>query len=218
MIRESNIKLKKPQLSASRVAAAALALADAKGLDALSFRSVGKTLSCEAMSLYHYFPSKAHLLDAMVDICISELKWPDASLPWPKRLKLLGMEYRAMALRHPGFFPFIAVYRMNSRSGLTILNGILEVFAASGLEVERRARHFRVFGYYLVGACLDETIGYVKGPSSADPVPMEDAQVLFPAIMAVGRFFGSEHHARTFELGLNILIDEMEQEVNSILR
>lgn len=212
MSRKTVRKTKRPQLNAERIAAAALALVDAGNLESLSFRLLAKNLKCEAMSLYHYYPSKAHLLDAMVDLYVAEMNWPDGTLTWQKRLRFMAQQYRAAALHHPGFFQFISVYRMNSRAGLTLLNGLLEIYAASGLSVEMQAKHFRVMGYFLVGACLDETRGYAKGPSAVNPIPMEEARTLFPAIMAVGRFFAPEFHAPIFEIGLDFLIAEIERE------
>ena len=113
--------------------------------------------------------------------------------------------------RRPDYSWDLAVYRMNSLEGLGVLNKVLSVFEAKGLDVEMRARQFRIFGYFLTGSCLDETIGYSKGPSAAEPVPHEMAAEKFPAIMAVGRYFSPEHHARTFELGLEALIAEIER-------
>jgi AcrR family transcriptional regulator len=213
MSRKSAPQAKRPQLSAERIAAAALALADKSGLDGLSFRVLAKGLGCEAMSLYHYFPSKAELLDAMVNMCLAEMDLKAEAQVWQDRLRSISREYRKMALRHPGFFPFIAVYRMNSYNGLAMLNQVLSTFEATGLDAESRARNFRVFGYFLTGACLDETIGYARGPSSAKPVPADEARKLFPAIMSVGPFFAVEHHERTFEKGLEMMIHSIEQEV-----
>jgi Tetracyclin repressor-like, C-terminal domain len=142
---------------------------------------------------------------------LAELEFPDRQKPWQERMRELGWSYRKMALRHPGFYPYLAVYRMNSLDGLNVLDQILEVFEATGLELEMRARQFRIFGYFIVGSCLDETIGYAKGPSAAEPVPHEIAAQKFPAIMTVGRFFSPDHHARTFEIGLEAMISEIER-------
>src|SRR4051812_14453640 len=57
-------------LSRERIAAVALALVDREGLAALSTRRLGDELGCEAMSIYHHFPNKAHLMDALVDLMI----------------------------------------------------------------------------------------------------------------------------------------------------
>ncbi len=207
-------KVKRQPLNPERIAAVALALADKNGLDGLSFRNLAKALGCEAMSLYHYYPSKAHLLDAMVVICLDELVFAPASQHWTERMRHVAWIYRAMALRHPGFFPFMAVYRMNSMRGLAVLNEVLKVFEATGSDVEMRATHFRTFGYYLAGACLDETIGYAKGPSAAEPVSGDIAAREFPSIMTVGKFFGAAHHARIFGAGLETLIGQIERDVD----
>jgi AcrR family transcriptional regulator len=213
---KKSLKVKRVALSADAIAEAALALADAQGMDGFSFRNLAKVLRCEAMSIYHYYPSKAHLLDAMVAICLNELKFADKTAPWPQQLRHAARIYRAMALRHPGFFPFMAVYRMNSMEGLTTLNELLQIFELTGLDTETRARHFRVFGYYLVGVCLDETIGYVKGPSSADPVPGDVAAQKFPSIISVGRYFGKDQHERTFAVGLAMIMAAIEREAAAV--
>ena len=49
-------------LSRERVLRAAIELADAEGIDALSMRRLGQELGAEPMSLYHWFRSKDELL------------------------------------------------------------------------------------------------------------------------------------------------------------
>src|SRR5881394_2667146 len=60
-------------LSRDRIVDAALALIHDDGLAAFSTRKLGERLGCEAMSIYHHFPSKQHLLDALVDQAISSV-------------------------------------------------------------------------------------------------------------------------------------------------
>ena len=202
-------------LTADMIARQALALADAGGLENLSFRNLAKALKCEAMSIYHYYPSKTHLLDAMVAICVAELNFPGRGVPWQERLAQLARSYRTMALCHPGFFPFLAVYRMNSKAGLTTMESVVSVFQDIGLSPEGQARSFRIFSYYITGACLDETIGYVRGPSAAEPVPRAEAAQQFPNIMSIGKWFAREHHEATFEKGLHVMITGIADILNS---
>lgn len=63
----------RPGLSADAVAAAAIELADAEGLEAVSMRKVAVRLGKSAMTLYTYVPSKAELLDLMLDRVQAEL-------------------------------------------------------------------------------------------------------------------------------------------------
>ncbi len=208
----------RPALSTGRIAAAALDLVDREGLDGFSFRVLARALKCEAMSLYHYFPSKAHLFDAMLDIYLAEIPIPPVSLPWLDRLTMLAREFRLAALRHPGFFPFMSVHRLNTLSGLKFLSEVLAALESSGLPDEARARHFRALGYYLTGAALDETMGYAKGPSAAEPVSGEVVQREFPGVVAVGRFFAKSEHEATFEHGLQILLRSVAADAQSALQ
>ena len=206
-----------PALSAERIVAEAMALIDAEGLDAFSFRTLAARLGCQAMSIYHYFPSKAHLYDALVAICLAEaMDWPDRG-SWQERMRAAMAAYRRMALNHPRFFLFFGTYRLNDRAGLTYLDRILRVFEMTGLDDEARARQFRILGYYLTGACWDEALGYARGSSAANPVPPDEARRDFPAIMAVGPYFGTDRHQLTFDAGIDILIAGMEAEIRQSL-
>jgi AcrR family transcriptional regulator len=215
MPRASATKAKKTrvELSTGRIALAALALVDEEGLEGFSFRVLAKRLGCEAMSLYHYYPSKAHLFDAMLEVCINEIRIPDETLAWRDRLSAIAQGFRGSALRHPGFFPYFAVHRLNTRAGLGLLNSLLLAFEATGLNAGARARSFRGLGYYIMGAGLDEAIGYAKGPSAAEPVPDEVVARDYPAVAAVGPYFTQAHHQATFEHGLKVLLDGIENQI-----
>ena len=54
-------------LSRGLILDAAVALVDSEGLDGLSMRKLGAALGVEAMTLYHYVPNKAALLDGLVE-------------------------------------------------------------------------------------------------------------------------------------------------------
>ncbi len=81
-------------LSHERVLQAALALADAHGLESLSMRRLGTELGVEAMSLYRHVPSKDALLDAMVDAIVDSWVAVDAA-PGEWRARLAAIMHRA---------------------------------------------------------------------------------------------------------------------------
>jgi hypothetical protein len=99
---------------------------------------------------------------------------------------------------------------MNMAAGIEFIDRVLQLFneACPG-DPERASRLFRVAGYYLNGACLDEAMGYGRGPSAQAPAP--DAWVAreHPAVVAAGRWFAPSEHAATFEFGLEILMKEL---------
>jgi len=195
-------------LSRERIAAAALALVDREGLAGLSTRRLGDELGCEAMSVYHHFPSKAHLMDALVDLMLAEARIAMAEeWGWLERLRRAAYGFRAMALKHPKFFPFFAVHRLNTLAGVGYIDSIIGILRDAGFSDRDAARYFREIGYYLTGAALDETAGYANGPSAAEPVSDETIATDFPNLAAAAPYFHPEQFEATFETGLEILLE-----------
>ncbi len=62
----------RPGLSRDRVVDTALDIVDRDGLDGLTMRRLAADLGVEAMSLYHWFPNKAAILDALVEASLRE--------------------------------------------------------------------------------------------------------------------------------------------------
>ncbi|MFE5998159.1 TetR/AcrR family transcriptional regulator C-terminal domain-containing protein [Streptomyces sp. NPDC056454] len=62
----------KPGLTLDRIVTAAVAVADAEGLSAVSMRRLSTELGTGTMSLYRYVPGKAELLDLMLDRVLGE--------------------------------------------------------------------------------------------------------------------------------------------------
>ena len=193
-------------LSRERIVAAALAIVEDRGLPAFTIRQLGAALCCEAMSVYHYFPSKQHLLDAMVEHALAGIPEPAAGLPPIERLRFVGREYRAMAHRHPKLFPLVALHRLNMRAGVAFIERMLRHFHAALPDDRLAAQAFRIFGYYVIGAALDETAGYAAGPSAAEPVTDEFIARECPRLAAAAPFFGHPHFESTFDLGLEMML------------
>ncbi|MFT3955968.1 MAG: hypothetical protein QM722_16755 [Piscinibacter sp.] len=79
-------------------------------------------------------------------------------------------------------------------------------------DAEGAGRHFRTIGYYLIGAALDETSGYARGPSAAEPV--DDALIVAecPHLLAAAPFFQQRHWDATFALGVEALLDALARD------
>jgi AcrR family transcriptional regulator len=195
-----------PALSRERIVAAALDLVAADGLAALSTRKLGQHLGCEAMSIYHHFGGKQHLLDALVDHVIASFEWPASDLAGPDALRQAMYAYRAMANRFPAMLPLVALHRLNTETGVLFIEGILRLVQAVVPDPELAARHFRTLGYFLTGAALDETAGYARGPSAAEPVSPDFMARECPRLIAASRYFQREHWDRTFELGVDAML------------
>jgi AcrR family transcriptional regulator len=77
----------KPGLTLDRIVAAAVRIADAEGLAAVSMNRVAKELHTGAMSLYRYVESKHELLALMIDAAIGEVPPTPSDGDWRSRLE-----------------------------------------------------------------------------------------------------------------------------------
>src|SRR5438105_14591638 len=113
-------------LSRERIAAAAVAVIDGEGLDALSMRRLGAELGVEAMSLYRHFPSKAALLEAVVGRLLAELLLPVPGIvPWQESFRTLARDYRRLLLRHPNAIPLLATLQLSNPGALGAAGAVM---------------------------------------------------------------------------------------------
>jgi AcrR family transcriptional regulator len=91
----------RPGLSRERIVRAAVDIADAEGLAALSMRRVAGALGAGAMTLYRYVPGKDELLDLMVDEVYAEDLPLDETGSWRERLESACRQEWRHYHRHP---------------------------------------------------------------------------------------------------------------------
>jgi AcrR family transcriptional regulator len=90
----------KPTLSLDRIVSAAIELADAGGLAAVSMSRLADKLGFTTMSLYRYIASKEELVLLMVDASIGPLPQIDASGGWRERAEAWSRELLAFYRTH----------------------------------------------------------------------------------------------------------------------
>lgn len=104
----------KPGLSVERIVRAAVEVADAEGLSALSMKRVAERLGISTMSVYTYVPAKGELLDVMLDKVMGEASEQYSGNEvggWRERIVRVARENRALFLRHPWMLQISAAYR-----------------------------------------------------------------------------------------------------------
>lgn len=94
----------RPRLDVATIAATAVELADERGLPALTMRALAARLGLASPNaLYTYVPSKAELIDLIVDRCLAEL---ELELPPPRatlteRIRLIADANLILHVAHP---------------------------------------------------------------------------------------------------------------------
>ncbi|MGM9334436.1 TetR/AcrR family transcriptional regulator C-terminal domain-containing protein [Streptomyces murinus] len=154
----------RPAYTRDDIAAAAVRIADAGGLDAVSMRQVAAELGCGTMSLYNYVPRKEDLYELMMDAVGAEhALWPPSG-DWRADLMRVAHEARALMHRHPwmprlmspvyGFSPHTLRYLehclacldpLEARYGeklelIAMLNGVVTTYVRNELDTAERVR------------------------------------------------------------------------------
>jgi AcrR family transcriptional regulator len=90
-----------PPLSREKIAAAAIAIADAEGIASVSMRRIAQDLGVGTMSLYYYVKTKADLIGAMDDAIMAEVVVPSLPRNWRAALVAIATRTRDAFMRHP---------------------------------------------------------------------------------------------------------------------
>ncbi|MGD6746449.1 TetR/AcrR family transcriptional regulator [Streptomyces sp. BH106] len=91
----------RPAHSRADIAATAVRVADAEGIDAVSMRKIAGELGMGTMSLYNYVPRKEDLYELMVDAVSAEYEFAEPSGDWRADILGLARQSRALMHRHP---------------------------------------------------------------------------------------------------------------------
>ena len=125
----------KPALTPDAVVQAAMQVADAEGLAAVTMNAVATRLGFTTMALYRYFPSKEALLDAIVDAGMGSPPRPrEPRGDWRGEVAQWARAKRAMLCARPWLaeLPFVAA--PHGPNWLSWLEALTEPLARTGLS------------------------------------------------------------------------------------
>jgi len=128
-----------PGHSRARIAAAAVALADEEGFEAVSMRRVAERLGAGTMTLYHYVANKDELITLMLNQVMGEILIPAAELPgaWRPAMEEIAKASLAALRRHRWMIDRLGDGRPGPNS-LRHFEQSLQAMAA--VEVDRQAK------------------------------------------------------------------------------
>ena len=153
---------KRLQLSREKIAAAALAIADAEGFEAVSMRRVAQELEVGTMSLYYYVKTKDDLIAVMDDALMAEALLPSLPKGWRRAITEIATRTHSVFLRHP----WALVSMLSAPPGLNAMRHMeqcLEALAETSMTAKKKLTLLAmvddfVFGHALREAASDATV------------------------------------------------------------
>ena len=170
----------RPRLSRDRVLAAAVALADREGAEALTVRRLAEDLRVHPTSLYNHVASKEAILDGVVERLFAEALLPDAVDTWQDWVRSIAACFRDLARTHPGAFMVLTRRPAETPRAFRLTEIGLEAFDVGGFSPIAAVQAVRAVSLAVLGLALNEC------PPMGDwvePEPHDTALADFPRLV-----------------------------------
>ena len=203
-------------LTKERVLRAAIDLADAGGIEALSMRRLAKELGVEAMSLYNHVANKDAILDGIVDTVVGEIELPPAGNDWKGALRQSAISARDVFVRHR----WASNLQMSRQSGgparLRHMDWTLRTLREAGFskELTYDALHIldsHILGFTLLHLSVPSSLEAMRGMASTFLQQLAGDE--YPYLTEHIRQHMEPYHGDEggFELGLDLILDGLER-------
>ncbi|RIV39113.1 TetR/AcrR family transcriptional regulator [Micromonospora radicis] len=218
--------LRRTPLSRDRILRAAVALADAAGIESLSMRNLAQDLGVAPMALYKHVSNKDELLDAMIDLVVAEIDPPAPGAGWKQSVRGRILSARQALRRHP-WAPLAVESRNMATPGLlAYLDSVVGTLRAGGFSADLAHHVMHAMGSRVLGFSqeLFDTArdtgrsGAAADQPSADMPPEMAAR--FPHLAEIARAAAHDDGSVVgpgcddqfeFEFALDLLLDGVER-------
>jgi AcrR family transcriptional regulator len=206
------------RLGRDRVLHAAIAQADAGGLDAVSMRKLGEALEFAPMALYRHVANKDDLIDGMVDVVFSEVELPVLGPDWRTAMRRRAISLRDALLRHRWAIGLMESRANPGPASLRHHDAVIGSLRAGDFDMAMAAHAYSLLDSYIYGFALTKmNLPFDSGAEVAEvaetmlqPFPMD----AYPNLVA----FITEHamqpdydYGAEFQYGLDVILDGLEE-------
>jgi len=218
-------------LTPRRVFQAAIALADGRGIGALTMRNLAAALDVEAMSLYHHVANKEAMLDGVVDEVVQEIERElggfdtDATpATWQSTLRDRILTARRVMLRHRWAPAVIETRKAATPTTLRYMDSLLGIMFSGGFTPD--------LGHHAMHALGSRALGFshelFQPDDSGDDESTDLMRELAPRLPNIVTMMTEVAHddpdstigwcddETEFEFGLDLLLDGLADRLTSV--
>jgi AcrR family transcriptional regulator len=205
---------------------AAVAIADADGIEALSMRKLGQALGVEAMSLYNHVASKGELVTAMVDRVVGEFDLPDDEPEWEAAIRRCAISAHDLLLEHPWACTLALIpsdMRVVGGPRVRYMEWLLRRLREAGFSQEIAYSAYHTLDSHIFGFTLWQ-LGHAEAARKTMPADADMSEWArgFIAQMRPSYPYLAEHAEqhlaapagdgrREFEFGLDLILDGLKR-------
>lgn len=204
-------------LNRERVLAAAVEIADERGVGTVTMRAVASRLNVEAMSLYNHVANKDDILDGMIDLVIQEIELTNDAGTWREAMRHRALSAHEVFGRHP-WVPVLMDSRESSGPArLRYFEWVIGTLLHAGFSIDDAARVFSVLDSYIYGFAIQQFNFSGLGDASPEERAAAILQYIppdeYPALhqMATHSAEAGYDPEADFAFGLEVILDGLER-------
>ncbi|MBT2481823.1 TetR/AcrR family transcriptional regulator [Streptomyces sp. ISL-94] len=212
-------------LNRDRVLRAAVAFADAAGIEALSMRRLAQELGVVPMALYKHVANKEELLDGMVEVVFAGIEGQVPGSDWKSAVRGRILGARAALLAHTWAAQVVRSRTSPTPTVLAYLDSVIGMFRAGGFSTDLTHHMMHALGSRVLGF----TEELFDDPASTSTAPQDDrAQAAayeamarrYPHVTELARAVAHDRRSVVgqgcddrfeFEFALDLLLDGFER-------
>jgi AcrR family transcriptional regulator len=197
-------------LDRERIVAAAARL----GASNLTMKALGAALGVSDAALYHYFPSRAALIAAVVDAGVRGAPFPqDRGQDWREWLREFAVVLRELLLANPGSTAFGASSGPTSPQQVALVARAIGVLTRAGFERSEAAMVYSLVSSFVISSVhMQELRAAARSAGSDIPARFaravetlrEDEARLLEQVVSTWLRATPEQH---FRFGLEVILD-----------
>ncbi|TJY55404.1 TetR/AcrR family transcriptional regulator [Sinimarinibacterium sp. CAU 1509] len=200
---------RKPTLKREEIVAAALAILDADGYQALSMHAIARRLNTGPATLYNYFESLSDIEDAIAAELMAAVRAPEVGGPVREQLIDMAVTYYDMVLQHPQVDLLTGPQAVQTRARL--VNGAIRAMVDAGVGLESAALTMTVLSGFAYSAAVAARIDGDQRAQHRSLIPAADRDMIEKA--RASTFFGGpprDVFRRAVEVTIDRLIPELK--------
>ena len=204
-------------LSRDRILQAALDLADAGGIEALTMRKLGQELGFEAMSLYNHVTNKDDVLDGILDLVLEESESPSPSGEWDTAIRNSAISVHLALRRHPWACNLMMEPARIRPARLQYMDSLLGRLREAGFSADTTYHAYHVLDAHIFGFSLWQTSHSFTDAQISDMTAEFERMIpadKYPYLHEHGQqpLSGGPHHdVSAFEFGLDFILDGLKR-------
>jgi AcrR family transcriptional regulator len=197
---------------------AALRLADAEGIEALSMRRLGQELGVEAMSLYNHVANKDDIRAGIVALVLEEVEVPSDAADWKAAIRQTALSAHDAFVRHRWACSLMMRVDRPIPARLQWMNSVLRILREASFSPDLTHHAYHALDSHITGFTLWQvSLPFETRAELVDlasdflrEFPADDYPYVLEHIEQHLAESGADERS-AFEFGLDLILDGLER-------